>query len=163
MGEFKPIETQEQFNAMLKDRLERHEASIRKEYEGYLSHEQVQEQYKDYDAMKSQIESFGKEREQFNSQLEKYKDIDALLVEKDNEISSLRNREMKINVAIKNGMDLKLADRLQGSTVEELQEDFNSNWSSFVRPKVAPSRNGEHKLSNNESPYQSLLKGLKGE
>ena len=37
MAEFTPITTQEQFEAIMKDRLERERTSVAKKYEGYTS------------------------------------------------------------------------------------------------------------------------------
>ena len=39
--EFKTIETQEQFDAAIGERLKREESKIRKEYQGFLSPEEV--------------------------------------------------------------------------------------------------------------------------
>ena len=41
MGDFKVIETQEQLDAIISDRLKRERETIKKEYEGFLSPEEV--------------------------------------------------------------------------------------------------------------------------
>ena len=44
MSEFKPIETQEQFDAAVSDRIKRERETLSRKYENYLSPEQVQQQ-----------------------------------------------------------------------------------------------------------------------
>ena len=48
MSEFKIIETQEQFEERLKDRLKRERESVRKEYEGFLSPSDEEEKYRGF-------------------------------------------------------------------------------------------------------------------
>ena len=48
MSEFKVIETQEQFDEAIKERLTREREKVEKEYEGYLSPKDVQEKYDGY-------------------------------------------------------------------------------------------------------------------
>ena len=48
MSEFKQIETQEQLDEILKDRLKRERETTRKEFEGFLSPSAAAEKYKGY-------------------------------------------------------------------------------------------------------------------
>ena len=48
MGDFTPIETQEQFDSMIGERLKREGEKIRKEYEGFLSPDEVTKKYEGY-------------------------------------------------------------------------------------------------------------------
>lgn len=48
MGDFKTIETQEQFDAAIGERLKRESDKIRKEYEGFLSPDDVTKKYEGY-------------------------------------------------------------------------------------------------------------------
>ena len=45
MSEFKAIETQEEFDKVIGERLKREQETVRKEYEGFLSPEDVQKKY----------------------------------------------------------------------------------------------------------------------
>ena len=48
MAEFTPIETQEALNAIIVERVEQAKRSVRKEFEGYLSPEDVASKYEGY-------------------------------------------------------------------------------------------------------------------
>ena len=62
MGEFTPIETQEQFNEVLKDRLQREREVTEKRFEGYLSPDEFTEKTKAYEGYLSP-EDFKKKTE----------------------------------------------------------------------------------------------------
>lgn len=60
MAEFKAINTQEEFDAAIKDRLARAEAAVRKQYEGYKSPDDVQKEldkYKDFEKQVSDLKT----------------------------------------------------------------------------------------------------------
>ena len=48
MSEFVPITTQEDFDKAVEDRLKEERKTIKSQYDGYLSPDQVKEKYKDY-------------------------------------------------------------------------------------------------------------------
>lgn len=48
MSDFKVIETQEQLDAILGDRLKRERETVKKEFEGYLSPEDAAKKYEGY-------------------------------------------------------------------------------------------------------------------
>ena len=48
MSEFNVIETQEQFDKAIGERIKREQETIRKQYEGYLSPDEVKKQYEGY-------------------------------------------------------------------------------------------------------------------
>ena len=48
MSEFKPIETQEQLDAIISDRIKRAQETTRKEFEGFLSPEDAAKKYSGY-------------------------------------------------------------------------------------------------------------------
>lgn len=55
MAEFKAINTQEEFDAAIKDRLARAEAAVRKQYEGYKSPDDVQKELDKYKGFEKQV------------------------------------------------------------------------------------------------------------
>ena len=60
MAEFKAINTQEDFDAAIKDRLARAEAAVRKQYEGYKSPDDVQKELdkiKDFEKQVSDLKA----------------------------------------------------------------------------------------------------------
>ena len=48
MSEFNVIETQEQFDKAIGERIKREQETIRKQYEGYLSPDEVKKQYEGF-------------------------------------------------------------------------------------------------------------------
>ena len=66
---FTPITTQEQFDAKMKDRIERERSSLTKKYEGYTSPDDLAKIKKDYDA---QISTLSKDAE---TNAKKYADL----------------------------------------------------------------------------------------
>ena len=61
MSEFNVIETQEQFDKAIGERIKREQETIRKQYEGYLSPDEVKKQYEGFlspDEVKKQYEGF---------------------------------------------------------------------------------------------------------
>ena len=61
MSEFNVIETQEQFDKAIGERIKREQETIRKQYEGYLSPDEAAKKYEGYlspDEVKKQYEGF---------------------------------------------------------------------------------------------------------
>ena len=58
MSDFEAIETREQFEEAVKDRLEQERETVRREFSGYLSPEAVEEKYKEYLSPKDAEEKY---------------------------------------------------------------------------------------------------------
>lgn len=58
MSDFEAIETREQFEEAVKDRLEQERETVRREFSGYLSPEAVEEKYKEYLSPKEAEEKY---------------------------------------------------------------------------------------------------------
>lgn len=108
---FKPIETQEDFEKALSQRLERERNKVRKEFDGFLSPEDVQNKYKDY-LSPEQVQ-------------EMYKDYFSPeeMAKKDAEIDGYKLSSKRVEVALKNGIPYELAGKVSGNTEEEMTKD----------------------------------------
>ena len=148
MSEFKVIETQEQLDAIMKDRLERKAKEVEKKYEGFLSPEQVE----------AKITEASKQIASLSEQLK----------EKETEITTLNDKAKALEVdALKTkvvndlGLPFGLASRLSGTTEEEIKADAES-LKAFVAPvKVPPLANPESEhVDSTTSALLQMAKSL---
>lgn len=112
MSEFTVIESQEQLDAVLKDRLTRERESSAKKYEGYTSPDDLQKLKDSYEAKIKALEDAAQTTQQ-------------TLDQKDAQIADgekYRTDLEKTRIAINAGLDIKYADRLRGENADELEE-----------------------------------------
>ena len=132
--EFTPIETQEQFDAMVKDRVDRAKKSTAKEFETQL---------KDLESIKEQLTSKDSEIEALKAKITDFEGAKKANEESFNsmqkELSELKLKALKTNVAIEAGLPADLADRLTGEDEEALKADAEKLASFVGSKKVAPS------------------------
>ena len=153
---FKPIETQEELNNLIASRLERAKESVKKEYE---------EKYKDYDAYKSQIEALNNDKNSLETQLNelngKLSTFDAL----DAKTKKLEAENLKIKIALSEGIPFEMAGRLAGETEEEIKRDAKAMANFISVSKPMPIKSTEQKQREvGEEAYRKLVEGLrKGE
>ena len=153
---FKPIETQEELNNLIASRLERAKESVKKEYE---------EKYKDYDAYKSQVEALSNDKNSLENQLnelnEKMSTFDAL----DAKTKKLEAENLKIKIALSEGIPFEMAGRLAGETEEEIKRDAKAMANFISVSKPMPIKSTEQKQREvGEEAYRKLAEGLrKGE
>lgn len=123
--EFKAIETQEALDAIIKNRLERNTksvtdsvtAEVAKKYEGWISPD---------DAKKS--------ADQIAALTEKLKDSEAKIAELTAKNSAYEISSVKMKIAQETGLPIELAQRLSGTTEEELRKDAES-LAKFAAPQ----------------------------
>jgi len=149
MSDFKPITTQEEFDAAIKVRLAREK-----------------EKYGDYDQLKSRVTELEEENVGLKSTIEanhKSKaDSDKQLEEMQKQIAGYETASLRTRIALQNGLPYDLADRLQGTDEESFKADAE-RLASFIKhvEPVAPMRNLEPALEKNENTsYKNLVQGL---
>lgn len=149
MSEFKPITTQEEFDAAIKARLSREK-----------------EKYVDYDQIKSRITELEEENIGLKSTIEANNqskvDSDKQLEELQKQIAGYETASLRTRIALQYGLPYDLADRLQGTDEESFKADAE-RLASFVKPieHVAPMRNLEPALEKTENTsYKNLVQGL---
>ena len=131
--EFTPIETQEQFDSMVKERVERAKKSAVKEMETQLKDlEQTKEQLatkdSEIEALKAKINDFEGEKK---TSEESYHAMEK-------ELSELKLKALKTQIAMDNNIPLGMADRIKGEDEEAMRADAEK-LASFVSKRVAPS------------------------
>ena len=141
--EFKPIMTQEDFDAAIKGRLASQEKSIRAEYS-------------DYETLKTSAAKWDKTEAGYKQQ------VADLTKERDTANLSLS----KITYARQYGINLDDADRLRGSTAEEIEQDAKS-WADALRGRRTTQPTGSHDGGDNKNTAAkaealSALRELRG-
>ena len=149
MSEFKPITTQEEFDAAIKERLSREKAK-----------------YSDYDQFKSRVEELEKENVGLKSTIEANNqskaDADKQLEEMQNQIAGYETASLRTRIALQHGLPYDLADRLQGNDEESFKADAE-RLAGFMKKSqpVAPIRDSEPVLEKTENTmYKNLVQGL---
>ena len=146
--EFKIIETQEQLDAIVSERVKRAKESVRKEYADYDTYKQA---YENQETVKKTYED--QIAEYKNKEAETQSTIDGL----NSKIAKYEMDSVKTRACIEYGLPLEMASRIHGATEEEIMKDA-STLSSFVSTKSAPPlRNPEAK---NEDGVTAAFKKL---
>lgn len=117
MSDFKVIETQEDLDKIIKKRLEQKDREVAEAYKDYLSPDDVKAMKADYE---KQIQDANQLVEEANAKLETFDETVSNLTKRA-EAAEVSN--LKTKVAIDNNVPIKLANRLVGTTEEELKAD----------------------------------------
>lgn len=121
MAEFTPINSQEEFDAMIKSRLERERSTVSKAYEEKLAG------YADYDDLKTSIESLKNEKASWEvsarETADKIKGLNDQLAEANSKIRGYELEQLRTNAAVEAGIPIELRTRLTGETEEEIKRD----------------------------------------
>lgn len=152
MGEFKVIETQEQLEDVLKDRLKRERDTVKKEYEGYLSPEDAEEKYKGYLSAED-VEA-------------KYKDYlspeDAEKLQ--SKVKGYETDSVKTRIAHEFGLSYDAVQFLRGEDEEAIKKSAETLKGLVGTGRTAPLANIEQVGSDStDAALRKTLKGLKGE
>ena len=120
--EFKTIETQEELNAIIGDRVAKARASERKAVE-----EELETKYADYDSIKSQLAEKESRITELGNQLDQAKNAGSTntktIEELQAKVQKYESDSVKTRIAQEFGLDTSLANRLTGATEEEIRED----------------------------------------
>lgn len=144
MDEFKVIETQEQFDEAIKERLNR---------ERKKSSEATAELQKELDSYKSQLEAYQTKEQEFSnasSQIDELK----------KKIAEYEADSVKTKIAIECNLPLTMKDRLRGNTEDEIRADAQALIDLIPKPQ-APSRSTETIVTPEEESKRELRGMLK--
>lgn len=161
---FKPIETQEELNEVIGERLKRERETVEKKYADYKALQEKATKYDDLLSkdLESKVEKLENDLKAANEKLGNH----------DKEVADLTSRAttaektlLKTRIAHENGIPYELANKLSGDTEDEIKKDAES-FASFVAPKTpAPplhssDPNGINPIVSTNAEYQGLLSGL---
>lgn len=149
MAEFKAIETQEELDRIIGERLKRERDATEKKYADF---ETLKEKAARYDEI---------EKKDFAGQIktltEKLSAKDAELASSNSTISELTARAnkaetsmLKAKIAHENGVPLELAGRLVGETEEDIRKDAET-FASFFTKSAPPLRSADPVTATNKT------------
>ena len=154
MADFKVIETQEQFDERIKERLGRAENKIREEFKGWTSPDDLTKIRAEYE---KKIESI---TEKFNSDLNKYSGYDEKFTAFEDEIKQLKTSALKIRIANEKKLPMDAVEFLQGDDEESITESADRLQKlSNISVNVGFTRNTE--ASTEKSKDEALKQMLR--
>lgn len=148
----KPITTQEEFDAAIKDRLTRQEAKIRGEYA-------------DYEDLKKQSGTWTQEKESYEKAIAKGKeDLSALNTkyqEATGKIAAYEIDTLKTKVAIESGLPMELRGYLKGSTEDEVKASAEELGRFTKVTQAPPLADPEGNQQESDGEIKELLKRIR--
>lgn len=151
MTEFKAIETQEQLDAIIKSRLDREKAK-----------------YSDYDTLAEKIKKLETENTNLKQTITDKETSESTsltrISELEKDVTTWKQKSLKQQIAMKNGLPFDLADRLQGDSEESLNEDAERlaslvNVTNYTQPLADKEPNFESK--GTDAAWRAVVKNLK--
>lgn len=143
-SEFKAIQTQEELDTIIGDRLHRERAK-----------------YADYEVLKSKVAQF---EPQFAEVQKALQEKDQALSQAQERIQAFELRELKQRVALESGLPYQLAGRLSGQDEASLRADAECLGEFLKRSApLAPLRATEPQTPSKDSAYRQMLQQIKGD
>lgn len=137
MSDFKVIETQEQLDTIIKDRLDRAEKKFEEKYQGYLSPDEVNAKMAD---LNKKIEEMGNS---LNGANDKAKSDAESIASLEAKVKSYETASVKSRIAHEVGIPYELANKLSGETEEDIRKDAEALKPFVTKTSPAPLRNPE--------------------
>ena len=132
MGEFQPINTQEELDRVLASRLQRERDTVTKSFQA-----QITERDEKITGFESTIKDLNKQIESLNGQTGRVAELEA-------KVREYETASVKTKIALELGIPYQMADRLSGNDEEEIREDAKSMIGFINSSKpVAPLGSGE--------------------
>lgn len=152
MSEFKVIETQEQLDAVLGERLKRERETIKKEYEGFLSPEDAAKKYAGYlspDDEKAKYKGYLSPEE---------------AAKKDAQIKGYETDSVKTRIAHEMGLSYDAVGFLRGDDEDSIRKSATTLKGLMGSSAPAPLADPEGEPGRAEdAAIKNVLNGLKGE
>lgn len=148
MADFKPIETQEDFDAAIQKRLAQKEREVAARYEDWMSPDDVAK-------MKGEYEK------SISDSAQKLADHDKTVADLTARATKAEHTLLRQQVAASKGIPIELAGRLVGETKETLEKDADS-FAAYLAPKSAPPMRSNEPQTVNPSTaaWQQMLSTL---
>ncbi len=152
--EFKVIETQEQLDKIIKDRLERSEKKWQEKYAGYLSPDDAKSQTAE---LEKQLADYGNSLNDANEKAKADADTIASLKA---DIKKYETASVKSRIAHEIGIPYELANRLNGDTEEDIRKDAESMKPFLAQKMTPPLRNPDAKDAEIDGGTKASIKKL---
>lgn len=131
MGDFKVIETQEEFDKAIQSRLKQKDRELADKYKDYLSPDDVTALKADFD---KQLQDANKLMKETQDKLSTFDETVSNLTKR---AEAAEKQVLKNRVAYENKLPIELSERLIGNTEEELKADAEK-LSGIIKPNNAP-------------------------
>lgn len=148
MADFKAIETQEELDKIIGERLKRERKQVEDEFTEKLA--ALAEENK---ALKSEV---AEAKVGLDRAGEKDKEIEALK----GQVAGYERSELKRKVALDHDIPYKLAERIRGESEEEMIEDAKSLAAYFAKDEPVPPLKNPDMGADDGGAYKDLLDGL---
>lgn len=149
---FKSINSQEELNAVIKERLERAEKSY-------------QEKYADYDSLKTKNGELESKIAELTKSLtdtsSKVANFEKAIADKDLTIKSYESQSVKQRIAHEMGLPYEMAQRLNGEDEDAIKKDAQMLYKAINQSKgTAPLASSETSSDQKTEAYKSMLNNL---
>lgn len=156
MADFKTIETQEQLDALIGDRIARAEKKAQ---------EAAAKEFADYADLKKKAEAYEAQLADYGKKLaeaeEKAKGHNAEVAELTAKIKDYETATVKARIAHEMGLPYELAPRLAGDNEEAIRADAET-MAKFISKPAAPLRSYEEPIGDSiEAAYKKLAASMK--
>lgn len=154
MGEFQPINTQEELDRVLASRLQRERDTVTKSFQA-----QITERDEKITGFESTIKDLNKQIESLNGQTGRVAELEAKVLE-------YETASVKTRIARETGLPAELADRLSGADEAAMRADAE-NLAKLLKSQQAPApmyrTSGEGANDGKDSALRGLLKKVRNE
>lgn len=154
MGEFTPIETQEQFDAAIGERLKRERETQEKKYSGYVSPDVFSNKSKEYET------KIGELNKSITAANEKLAGYDKQIAERDARLKAYETDSVKTRIAHETGLSYDAIKFLQGDNEENIRQSAQALKSLCGNGQAAPLADTEHVTDTQAAAYKKLAAGL---
>lgn len=154
MADFKTINTQEEFDTAIKDRLNRAENKIRDEYKSWISPE---EQQKLADTHKAELETI---KAAHSKELEKYAGYDQKFAEFESKIHGYEVSALKMRIAQETKLPPESVEFLQGEDEQSIKESAERLAGLTAHNTYGYTRNTEKTESDKDSVWREMSQKL---
>ena len=154
MADFKAINTQEEFDNAIKDRLNRAENKIREEYKSWISPD---DQAKTAENYKAEIENL---KAAHSKELEKYAGYDQKFADFESKIHGYEVSNLKMRIAQEKKLPLESVEFLQGEDEESIKQSAD-RLASLTHSTFGFTRNTESPKEDKDSAWRELSESLR--
>lgn len=152
MSEFKTIETQEELDKIIAERLKRERSKVE---------ESFNEKIKTYE---TELQNLKSENADVKANLEKVSEKDSQIEQLQGKIKGYEKSEMQRKIALEHNIPYNLAGRIKGENEEEMITDAKSLSKYFMKEEIVPPLKNPEIQSGQKSEksgaYKELLDGL---
>lgn len=150
---FTEIKTQEEFDAAIKDRLERQEKKLGEQYAEKLKDYEAKSA--SYDELQKKYTALEESSKSYSGQIE---ELTSKLKTAEEKVTTTELNSLKQKVAVEKGIPVSMVDRLVGTTEEEL----NSDADKFIKAFGGTSHSGiSIKKTTEEAPKDAKREALR--